>query len=70
MISMKKLGMPTCEETSMLISEGLDRRLSRFERFKIALHVAMCWYCTRFGRQLRVIRGVVERDKHGTPPAA
>lgn len=68
MISMKKLGMPTCEEMSHLISEGHDRPLSVGERWKIRFHVAMCRYCTRFQRQLRVLHAAVQKDKRGVPP--
>lgn len=65
MISMKKLGMPTCEEMSNLISQGHDRSLSVGERWKIQLHIAMCRYCTRFERQLRLLRAAIQRDKRG-----
>lgn len=65
MISMKQLGMPSCEYVSLLISQTHDRPLSSREQWKLWLHVAMCRYCTRFQRQLRVLHGAVEKDKQG-----
>jgi hypothetical protein len=65
MISMKRLGLPSCEDVSLLISQTRDRPLSSRERWTIRLHVAMCRYCTRFLRQMHVLRTAVEKDKRG-----
>ncbi len=65
MIDMKKLGMPSCESVSQLVSESHDRLISWRERAKIRLHVAMCRYCTRFQQQLDVLKAAIERDKRG-----
>lgn len=65
MIDMKKLGMPSCEEVSRLISESHDRPISWSERMKIRFHLAMCRYCTRFERQLDVLREALRHDKRG-----
>ena len=65
MIGMKQFGMLSCEDVSLLISQTHDRPLSSREQWKIRLHVAMCRYCTRFQRQLRVLHGAVEKDKRG-----
>jgi putative zinc finger protein len=65
MISMKQLGMPSCEEVSLLISQTHDRPLSWRERWKIRLHVMMCRYCARFLAQLGLLHGAVEKDKRG-----
>lgn len=62
-MSMKMLGMPSCEDVSLLISQTHDRDLTRSERFKMKLHVAMCRYCSRFERQLKMLREAVEQDK-------
>ncbi len=66
MLNMKRLGMPSCQQVSQLVSEGNDRALNVRERFAISFHVAMCRYCTRFMKQLRFIRAAIERDKSGT----
>lgn len=65
MIDMKKLGMPSCESVSRLVSESHDRTMSWRERTKVRFHLAMCHYCTRFQRQLDVLKAAVERDKRG-----
>lgn len=65
MIDMKKLGMPSCESVSRLVSESHDRPMSWGERMKIRLHLAMCRYCARFERQLDVLEAAIEDDKRG-----
>ena len=62
-VHMKQLGMPSCEDMSLLVSQRHDRALSARERGKVALHLAMCRYCLRFQRHLRVLRATVEQDK-------
>lgn len=67
MIKMKRLGMPSCQQVSQLVSEGNDRTLRLRERLAISFHVAMCRYCARFMKQMRFMRAAIERDKSGTP---
>ena len=62
-LHMKQLGMPSCEDISLLVSQRHDRPLSMRERAKMMLHLAMCRYCSRFERQLRLLRAGVEQDK-------
>lgn len=62
-LHMKQLGMPSCEDISLLASQRHDRPLSLRERGKMAMHLAMCRYCSRFNRQLRVLHAAVEQDK-------
>lgn len=46
----------SCKEASKLISEGMDRRLSVGERFRLRLHVRICDACTRFTSQVQFLR--------------
>lgn len=69
MIDMKKLGMPSCEAVSRLVSESHDRPMSWKERMKIRFHVAMCRYCTRFQSQLDVLHNAIQSDKRGDTTA-
>jgi putative zinc finger protein len=46
----------SCKEASKLISEGMDRRLSVAERFRVRLHVRICDACTRFSSQVQFLR--------------
>ncbi len=62
----KKLGMPTCESVSLLVSEASDRPLGWSERLKMHMHLAVCRHCTRFERQLALLRRLVRRDREGT----
>lgn len=51
----------SCRESSRLLSDELDRTLSRTERIALRLHLVLCYRCRRFRRSLRVLRGVVRR---------
>ena len=48
--------MATCKEISKLISESHDRPLSWIDRVKIRLHLAMCFICRNFSKQVDMIR--------------
>jgi hypothetical protein len=48
--------MLNCQETSRLLSQGLDRPLMFRERLALRLHLLMCGACQRFARQLRYLR--------------
>jgi hypothetical protein len=51
----------SCKTASRLASESLDRRLTFSERWALRMHAIVCRSCRRFARQLRVMRGAVER---------
>jgi hypothetical protein len=51
----------TCKEVSRLASQGLDRRLGRWERVKFTLHLAICNGCRNFTRQLDFLRKAAAR---------
>lgn len=53
--------MLSCKQTSQLISQSLDRRLSGRERLALRFHLMMCDACTRFGKQLAMLRLAVRR---------
>lgn len=53
--------IPTCKEVHQLTSEGMDRRLTAFERLRIRLHLSMCDACTAFSAQMKLIRGAMRR---------
>ena len=65
-----------CEESTRLVSEGLDRRLTLSERWAIRLHSLACWSCRRFHRQLHFIheagrqRTDLDLDVHRLTPDA
>lgn len=49
----------SCREASRLISESLDRDLTRRERWSLRLHTLMCTACQRFERQTKLIRDAI-----------
>lgn len=45
-----------CEQSTHLVSDALDRKLSFAERWAVRLHAIGCWSCRRFMKQIRVMR--------------
>ena len=48
-----------CKQTSRLLSEAQDRRLSLFERVTLRVHLGVCDACTQFSRQLEFLRAAM-----------
>ena len=48
-----------CKQTSRLLSEAQDRRLSLLERVTLRVHLCMCDACTHFSRQLQFLRAAM-----------
>jgi hypothetical protein len=48
----------TCKDTSPLISEMMDHRVSFIKRMKIKIHLSMCEVCLYYKKQLEVIRNL------------
>jgi hypothetical protein len=53
--------MLNCKQTSQLVSQSLDRRLTWKERLAVRLHLLICKYCARFNRQLLAMRAGLQR---------
>lgn len=53
--------MLNCKQTSQLVSQSLDRRLTLQERFAVRLHLWICKYCKRFSQQLLALRVGMQR---------
>ena len=54
----KRIGMdlsPNCREAGRAQSEALDRPLPPVRRFGLRLHLLICQWCRRYGRQIRFI---------------
>ncbi len=47
---------PTCREVTRLQSAALDHPLSVPRRIGLRLHLLLCKWCRRYGRQLRFLR--------------
>jgi hypothetical protein len=48
----------SCRDASRLQSEALDKELSFFQRLGLSLHLLICKWCRRYGKQIRFLRGV------------
>lgn len=53
--------MLSCKQASRLISQSLDRQLSGRERFVLRFHLMICNVCSRFRKQLVLMRLAVQR---------
>ena len=45
-----------CKEASKLASDGLDRKLSLWERLKLQIHMSMCGQCKNCNETMKLIR--------------
>lgn len=59
-----------CDESSHLLSDAMDRRLTPVERLALVLHLMICRNCRRFRRRLRFLAAAVRRLASATAPAA
>ncbi|MCU0841243.1 MAG: zf-HC2 domain-containing protein [Thiobacillaceae bacterium] len=57
--------MLTCKQTSLLMSQARDRRLSWSERLGVRLHLWICRQCRRYERQLDWLNGLAGRLEKG-----
>jgi len=51
--------LPTCRQVSRLQSDLLDQPLSLPKRFGLRLHLLICKWCRRYGKQIRFLRHAV-----------
>lgn len=59
--------MLSCREATRLLSDRLERPLSRRERLSLWLHIAMCNACRNFGRQAQFLRRAAGRFADADP---
>jgi len=50
--------MMDCKEITRLVAESADCELRWYQRVRVRVHLAMCFLCRRFTRQLALIRKV------------
>jgi hypothetical protein len=70
-IELKKIGgalretfrtlWPSCRDAARLQSRALDHPLPFFKRFGLRLHLLVCKWCRRYGRQIRFLRQAVQK---------
>ena len=59
--------MLSCKDVTRLISESMDTSLPIGKRIGMRLHLLMCKFCSRYERQLLLIRDRPERRGRGDP---
>ena len=47
---------PSCKAATRLQSEALDRKLPLRQRFGLRLHLMLCKWCRRYGKQITFLR--------------
>jgi len=65
--------MLSCRDVTQLLSESMDASLPIGKRIGMRLHLLMCKFCSRYERQLLLIRETVRRlaateEKPGESP--
>jgi hypothetical protein len=48
--------LPSCRDASRLQSEALDQEISFSKRLGLRLHLLICKWCRRYGKQIRFLR--------------
>ena len=54
---------PGCREASRMQSEALDHPLSFRQRIGLRIHLFLCKWCNRYGRQLRFLRSAAHQQE-------
>lgn len=54
--------LPTCEHVSEMQSRALDTRLSLGELIGLKVHLMICLFCVRYGRQIVLIRTALRKE--------
>ena len=65
MLAVKKamgIVVPSCDETSHLISQALDENISLIQKLRIRMHLMFCKYCRNFMKQMSLIRAIMKRQ--------
>ena len=56
---------PNCREATRLQSEALDRPLGLGQRIGLRIHLVLCKWCRRYGKQIGFLRSAAHRlEKH------
>lgn len=57
-----------CKETSVLVTQSLDRGLTFQDRFAMRMHVLICRNCARFMKQMHLIREWLRIENEAEQP--
>jgi hypothetical protein len=59
---------PNCREAIRLQSAALDRPLPRPQRIGLRLHLVLCAWCLRYGKQITFLRNAAQHCDHDHAP--
>ena len=59
---------PNCKEAVRLQSESLDHPLPPLRRIGLRIHLALCVWCSRYGKQIKFLRAAAKRCDHEYEP--
>jgi hypothetical protein len=57
---------PDCREAVRLQSESLDRPLPLLRRIGLYIHLGLCVWCRRYGKQIRFLRVAAQQGEKDT----
>ena len=61
---------PNCKEAVRLQSEALDHQLPGLERLGLRLHLVLCKWCRRYGKQIRLLHDATHEHPEELADAA
>lgn len=59
---------PDCREATRLQSQALDRPLGLGQRIGLRIHLVLCKWCRRYGKQIEFLRSAAHRHEEHEPP--
>lgn len=59
---------PNCREAIRLQSDALDRPLPRLQRIGLRIHLALCVWCLRYGKQIKFLRTAAQHCEYDPEP--
>jgi hypothetical protein len=59
---------PNCKEAIRLQSEALDHPLPPLRRIGLRIHLALCVWCSRYGKQIKFLRTAAQKCEHDHAP--
>ncbi|MDD5140958.1 MAG: hypothetical protein PHY43_11940 [Verrucomicrobiales bacterium] len=60
---------PNCKEAIRLQSDALDRPLPLLRRIGLRIHLFLCVWCSRYGKQIKFLRTAAQHCDHEHEPA-
>jgi hypothetical protein len=59
---------PNCREAIRLQSDALEHPLSRLQQIGLRIHLALCVWCSRYGKQIKFLRTAAQHCDHDREP--